>query len=215
MIEPHKDQPILRAGAALDQAPAAMILMHGRGAGAEDILGLAEHLDRPDLAYLAPEAADRTWYPYRFTAPLDANQPGLDSALELLTDLIAEVAAAGIPAERLILLGFSQGACLVSEFAAHTGGRFGAIAALSGGVIGPTLEAGRYRGNLAGTPALFGCSDIDPHIPLTRVQETTALYQRLGAAVTERIYPGMGHSVNEDELNWVQAAIDQITIKAA
>jgi len=210
MIDPHRDQPVLRAGATLEGAKAAMILLHGRGAGAEDILGLAGHLDREEIAYLAPEAAGWTWYPHPFMAPVATNEPWLSSALQLVDRLVGEVVAAGIPLARLVLLGFSQGACLASEYAARKGGRFGGIAVLSGGVIGPTVEEQRYSHQLAGTPVLFGCSDVDPHIPVDRVNASAELFRARGAEVTERIYRGMGHSVNEDELVWVRGAVDKL-----
>ena len=210
MIDPHRGQPVLHAGAPLAEAGAAAILIHGRGAGAEDILGLAAYLDRPGVAFMAPEAAGRTWYPHPFMSPLAVNEPWLTSALLWVGRLVDEVAAAGIGAEKLVLLGFSQGACLTSEYVARNGRRYGAVAALSGGLIGPLIEPQRYPNGLDGTPAFFGCSDVDPHIPVERVKQTAALYRERGAVVTENIYRGMGHSVNEDELMWVRAAIDRI-----
>lgn len=196
---PHQGQPVLTYGRPLADASAAMILVHGRGAGAADILSLAPEVPHPGLAYLAPEAARRTWYPYSFLAPWEANEPGISSGLARLGELVARVEAAGIPAERIILGGFSQGACLVSEFAAQNPRRYGGLLIFSGGVIGPLGMARTYTGSLAGTPVFIGCSDVDHHIPLARVEETAAIMQSLGADVTKRIYPNMGHTINQDE----------------
>lgn len=201
---PHQRQPVLSAGAPLAAAHSAMIMLHGRGASAEDILGLAAEFDQPDVAYLAPQAANHTWYPNRFTAPIASNEPYLSSALQRVRELLNHVAAAGIPAARTLLLGFSQGACLVCEFTARNPQRYGGVAVLSGGLIGPDATPRDYAGSLDGTPILLGCSDIDPHIPLYRVQASTQVLQRMGADVTERIYPRMGHTVNEDEISFVQ-----------
>lgn len=201
---PHQGQPVLAAGVPLAEAQAAMIMVHGRGASAEDILGLVDEIDHPGFAYLAPQAANHTWYPYRFLAPIEQNEPYLSSALDVIGDMLHEISAAGIPPERVILLGFSQGACLAIEFAARNARRYGGVAVLSGGVIGPEGAPRDYSGSFDSTPILLGCSDIDPHIPLYRVQETTQIVQRMGANATERIYPGMGHTVNDDEIQFVQ-----------
>jgi len=200
----HRGQPILAAGRPLAEAEAAMVLVHGRGGSPEDLLGLAADLNRPELAYVAPQAAGHTWYPYSFLAPLAQNEPGLSSALELLGDLVAHLEQGGIPAERIVLLGFSQGACLSLEFAARNARRYGGVVALSGGLIGPPGTPRDYTGSLAGTPVFLGCSDRDPHIPKERVDESAAVFEKMGAAVTERIYPGMGHTVNEDEMDFVR-----------
>lgn len=196
----HGGQPVLFAGAQLGESRAAMILVHGRGADARDILGLAEYFGRPDIAYLAPEAAGHSWYPNRFLIPVEQNEPYLSSALGVLGTLVADLEKAGIGAERLFLLGFSQGACLSLEFAARNPRRYAGVIALSGGLIGASVDASRYHGSLAGTPVFLGCSDIDPHIPLARVKESSAVMAALGAEVTERIYPGMGHTVTGDEV---------------
>jgi predicted esterase len=193
---------VLNAGRPLAEADSAVILVHGRGGSAEDLLALGAELQHPEFAYLAPQAAGQSWYPYSFLAPLPQNEPWLSSALELLGDLVAHVESGGIPAERITLLGFSQGACLSTEFAARNGRRFGGIIALSGGLIGPPGTPRDYPGSLAGTPVFFGCSDRDPHIPRERVDES--------AAVTERIYPGLGHTVNEDELDFVRGLLGGI-----
>ncbi|MES1245155.1 MAG: dienelactone hydrolase family protein [Acidobacteriota bacterium] len=195
---------VLAAGTPLGQAKAAMILVHGRGAPAEDILDLGRELDRPDLAYLAPQAPEHAWYPYSFLAPLEANEPGLSNGLALLGHLVERLEGAGIPPERTVLLGFSQGACLSLEFAARNAKRYGGVIGLSGGLIGPPGTSRDYPGSLAETPVFLGCSDRDPHIPLARVKETSEVLERMGARVTERIYPAMGHTVNEDELKYVR-----------
>lgn len=205
--DPHKLQPVLHAGAPIDRARLAAIMVHGRGAGAEDMLGLAAELRLDDVAFLAPQAADYTWYPNRFMAPLASNEPWLTSALEKIAGLVAEAAGAGLGAERVVLIGFSQGACLASEFAARHARRYAAVVALSGGVIGPPGTPREYTGSFAGTPAFFGCSDIDPHIPVERVRESAEIFRRMGASVDERIYPRMGHTVNRDELDAVRALL--------
>jgi predicted esterase len=205
MKGPHQDQPLLVRGAALDRARAAMVLVHGRGDSAAGIMTLAQELAQPDIAYLAPQAAGGQWYPNRFIAPLTSNEPGLSSGLQAIGDALAKAADAGIPPERVILLGFSQGACLALEFAARNARRYGGVAGLSGGLIGPDGTPRYYPGSLAGTPVLLGCSDVDFHIPLQRVHESAEVLGRLGAQVDERIYPGMGHTINQDELDAVQA----------
>lgn len=208
--DPHRGQAVLAAGKPLAEAEAAMVLVHGRGASAADILGLAGDLDRPDVACLAPEAAGHAWYPFSFLAPLERNEPYLTSALSLLGDVVARVTSAGIPAERVLLLGFSQGACLVLEYVARHPERYGGVAALTGGLIGPDGTPRDYTGSLDGTPVFLGTSDPDPHVPLARVEETAAVLERMGADVTTRIYPGMGHTVNRDELAHVRELLDRL-----
>jgi predicted esterase len=177
-----------------------MILVHGRGATADDILSLAHELHHPDFAYLAPQAAGYTWYPYSFLAPIADNEPGISSGILRLEELVAEVSAAGIPAERTVIGGFSQGACLALEFVARHARRYGGVLGFSGGLIGPEGTPRAYEGSLDGTPVFLGCSDVDPHIPRQRVEDTAAVLAALGGAVTVRLYPNMGHTVNEDEL---------------
>ncbi len=208
---PHQGQPVLAAGEPLERARAAMVLVHGRGATAQDILTLAGELDQPGFAYLAPQAAGSTWYPYSFLAPIERNEPYLSSALATLDQLLAHIAAAGIPAERTILLGFSQGACLATEFAARNARRYGGLVGLSGGLIGPDGTPRDYPGSLDGTPVFLGCSDVDPHIPAARVQHSAEVLRGLGGDVTARLYSGMGHTVNEDEIEAVQAIMAKLT----
>lgn len=201
----HHGQPVRVAGREATEAEAAMILVHGRGGTAEDILRLAGQLGRDDFCYMAPQAAGRTWYPFRFLSPLEQNEPHLSSALRVLDDLLEQLEGAGIPAERVFLLGFSQGACLTLEWLARNARRYGGAAGLSGGLIGPPGRDFAFDGSLAGTEVFLGCSDIDPHIPLERVEETAAALAELGASVTKRIYPGMGHTINADEIDHVRA----------
>jgi phospholipase/carboxylesterase len=207
----HGDQSVETAGEQLEEASAAVLMLHGRGAAPGSVLALAREFDAPGVAYLAPAAARRTWYPNPFTAPTESNQPHLDSALAALGDRLTAVEEAGVPPGRTVLLGFSQGACLASEFAARNPRRYGGIVALSGGLIGPEVAPGDYAGDLAGTPAFVGCSDVDPHIPIERVEATSAILEHLGADVTERIYPGMGHTINAEEVERVGDIIEGLT----
>lgn len=205
--DPHKGQPVLRQGPTVDEARLAVILVHGRGGSAEDMLGLVQELRTDDVYCLAPQAAGQSWYPRSFMAPVQQNEPGISSGLALLSRLVDELHSQGIPSRRVALLGFSQGACLSLEFVARQGRRFAAAIGLSGGLIGAPGDPYRYSASLDGTPVLLGCSDIDPHIPLRRVQESAQVFRRLGAAVDERIYPGMGHTVNDDELQAARALL--------
>lgn len=208
---PHQGEPTRTAGASLDAADTAVVLVHGRGATAASILELAGEFDHEGVAYLAPQAARRTWYPNSFLAPVETNEPGRSSGLARIDELVTDATAAGLPTERVVLCGFSQGACLASEYVARTPRRYGGIAALSGGLIGESIDPDAYDGDLEGTPAFLGCSDVDPHIPVERVRETTAVLDELGATVDERLYEGMGHTVNDDELAAVSALIGRAT----
>jgi phospholipase/carboxylesterase len=201
---PHQGQPIRMAGEPISRARAAMLMVHGRGASAADILSLADELAQPGFAYLAPQAAGNTWYPNRFLVPVAQNEPWLSSALAFLGVVLGEIINAGIPYERIMLLGFSQGACLTLEYAARHARRYGGIAGLSGALIGPDDAPRDYPGSLAGTPVFLGCSDVDFHVPKERVSQTAEVLTRLGAEVTERLYPGMGHNVNQDEIDFVR-----------
>ncbi len=188
-----------------------MILVHGRGASAADILGLADELRDPDLAYLAPEASGGAWYPDSFLAPLARNEPWLTSALKALGRLVAQASAAGIPTSRVILAGFSQGACLATEFVARHANRYGGLVAFTGGLIGPPGTAFAYGGELAGTPVFLGAGDPDPHVPWARVEETASVLSRLGGQVTLRRYPGMPHTINRDEIDEARKIVIQVT----
>jgi phospholipase/carboxylesterase len=194
---------IVSSGAPLARARAAAILVHGRGSNAEDILGLADEFAQDDIAYLAPQAPGGSWYPYSFLAPLEQNEPHLSRALATLGAVLEQVAREGFTPERVALIGFSQGGCLALEYVARNAKRYGAVAGLSAGLIGPPGTPRNYAGSLASTPVFLGCSDIDSHIPLARVHESRDVLTRMGAAVTERIYPGMGHTVNSEEIEHV------------
>ena len=206
-LDPHRGQPVLTFGAPIAGARVAMIMVHGRGASAEDMAGLAAELRTTEIAFLAPQAAGRTWYPYSFLSPIEENEPGITSGLTVIAGLIDHLVAQQVPHERIALLGFSQGACLALEFAARHPRRYQAVVGLSGGLIGPPGTPRDYPGTLAGTPVVLGCSDIDSHIPLVRVHETAEVFRRMAASVDERIYPRMGHTVNEDELEAVKALL--------
>lgn len=207
MLDPHSGQPVLRQGPDPRAARVTMILLHGRGASAADILGLAEELRTNDVAYIAPEAAGATWYPFSFLAPMSENEPGLSSALKVIDGLVSGLERQQVPAERIAILGFSQGGCLALEYAARHARRYAAIVGLSGGLIGPPGTPRNYAGSCEGAPVFLGCSDVDAHIPLNRVHESAEVFRRLAASVDERIYPGMGHTVNRDELEAVRALL--------
>ncbi len=206
-MDPHAGQPVLRSGAALTDARLVAILLHGRGASAEDILGLASEFGLTDVAYVAPQAAGNTWYPYSFLTPMEKNEPNLSSALGTVAAAIADLGQRGVPADRVALIGFSQGACLALEYAARHARHYALVAAYSGGLIGPPGTPRDYPGSFDGTPIFLGCSDIDAHIPLERVKESADVCRRMGAAVDERIYAGMGHLVNMDEITAVRSLL--------
>jgi len=208
--DPHQGQPIRMAGAPLESARAAMLMLHGRGARAEDILALAQLFPYPGFAQMAPQAAGNAWYPNRFLVPLEENEPWLSSALALVGNSFAQIIQAGIPAERIILLGFSQGACLALEFAARHAQRYGGLVGLSGALIGPDDTPRDYPGSLVGTPVFLGCSDVDFHVPKERVDQTAEVLKKLGGDVTERLYPNMDHSVNHDEIDFVRGMMQEM-----
>ena len=188
-----------------------MIMVHGRGAGPGDILSLAPAIGRPQIACIAPAAAGGTWYPFSFLAPRAQNEPGLSSALSVLASLVDDLITRGVPSHKIVLLGFSQGACLAAEFSIRHPRRYGGVLVLSGGLIGPPGTTwSDVTGTLDGTPVFLGCSDVDGHIPKERVIESEAEFTRLGARVTRTLYPGMGHLVNEDEIAHVQAVLDAV-----
>jgi phospholipase/carboxylesterase len=205
--DPHADQPVRQAGVPPEEADAAVVMVHGRGATAESILAMSGEMDVEGVAYVAPQAAARTWYPNSFLQPVETNEPGRSSGLRKIAGVLEDLAAAGVPAERTVLMGFSQGACLTTEYAARNPRRYGGVAALSGGLIGPEIDEDAFDGSVEGTSVFLGCSDVDPHIPVDRVHETRRVFERLGAAVTEEIYEGMGHTVNEAELEHVRALV--------
>lgn len=210
LVPPHGGQPVLRAGAPLDEARAAVIMVHGRGAGPANILDLAPHVGHDGVAYLAPAASGGTWYPRSFMAPIEENEPGISSGIAVVHSLIEEVIAAGITSDRLVLLGFSQGACLTSTAAQRRPDRYGGVLVFSGGLIGPPGITWKETGDFRSTPAFFGCSDVDAHVPEARVLDSAAVFERMGASVTTRIYPGMGHLVHEDEILFARDLLSQL-----
>jgi phospholipase/carboxylesterase len=210
----HRAEDTLSAGAPAKSAKAAVILVHGRGATPESMLPLADAFGRDDVLYLAPRASGNTWYPNSFLAPIEANEPWLSSALSVLQTLVERLSGDGFPHERVGIVGFSQGACLTSEFIARNPQRYGLAGVLTGGLIGPAGTPRKYPGSLDGTPVFLGCSDIDFHVPIERVHETRDVLTALGATIDERIYPGMGHTVNDDEVRAVRVLIDGLATGA-
>lgn len=201
------NKKVITSGKPLAEAQKVLIMIHGRGADAHDILSVADYLQVKDFALFAPDATNHTWYPYSFLAPQEENEPWLSSALNVMKDIMEDVITAGILPENIYFLGFSQGACLTLEFTTRYAQRFGGVVAFSGGLIGQTLNLQNYNSDFAQTPIFLGCSDIDPHIPLARVNESAKILQDKNARVTEKVYPQMGHTINEDEINWVNANI--------
>ncbi|HZI99220.1 MAG TPA: alpha/beta hydrolase [Gemmatimonadaceae bacterium] len=210
MAGPHQGMPVRTMGVPLEKARAAMVMVHGRGATAESILSLVPALTPQGFAFLAPQASGNTWYPNSFMAPMPSNEPGISSGITAIADVIAMISDAGIPLEKTMLLGFSQGACLSVEYAARNAARYGGIAVLSGGLIGPDGTPRNYVGSFDDTPVFFGCSDIDGHIPALRVTESASALRHMGARVTMKLYPGMGHLVNEDEIAAVNSIMQEV-----
>lgn len=207
---PHQGQPVRVSGTPLNRAQAALLLLHGRGARAEDILTLTDVLDLPGFAYLAPQAAGNSWYPERFLAPLASNQPWLSSALDFVGDVLNRIGDAGIAPERTVLLGFSQGACLTLEFAARNARRYGGVVGFSGALIGPDETRRDYAGSLAGTPVFLGCSDVDIHVPKERVWQAAEELRNLGGEVRVQLYPNMDHTVNQAELDFARTMMQAL-----
>jgi predicted esterase len=203
---PHAGQPVVLAGRRPQEAAAAVVLIHGRGGNAEGMLSLASELDWPQFSYLAPQAVDNTWYPFSFLAPVEDNEPWLSSALAVVECTLEHAQEAGIPPHRTVLLGFSQGACLALEFVARRPRRLGGVVAWSGALI----QARPAEGALDGTPVFLGCSDRDPHVPLDRFQDTAVAMRTGGGDVTERVYPGMGHTVNPEEIAALRALMGEV-----
>lgn len=207
---PHQNEETVIAGAGHEKAAAAMILIHGRGATAESILMLADEFEEESILYAAPQASGFQWYPYSFLAPTDRNEPGLSSGLQVIFNTITDLESKGIPRKKIIIAGFSQGACLASEFVARHPARYGGLLAFSGGLIGDELSADNYQGSLHGTPCFLGCSNIDPHIPLERVHESENILRGMGADAMAKIYKGMGHTINQDEIEEAQIIINSV-----
>jgi len=207
---PHARARIVTAGRPATDAGSALVLIHGRGASAEDIMALARTLDAPESALVAPQAQQGTWYPYSFLAPLERNEPHLSSALMLVGAIVGILEENGIPKARQLLLGFSQGGCLALEFVGRNARRYGGVAGMSAGLIGPPGRQWDFGGSLEGTPVFIGCSDRDPHIPQERVEESGRELARIGGALDVRIYPGLGHTVNRDELDRLQQMVEAV-----
>jgi phospholipase/carboxylesterase len=210
LSDPHANQPVATGGPAVDDADLVLLLMHGRGATAQSMLSLLDALGLETVAAIAPQAAGNTWYPNSFLAPMESNQPFLDSALARIETIVADLLSHGIPSNRIALLGFSQGACLTLEFTARHSRHYGAVIGLTGGLIGPPGTARNYTGSLTGTPVFLGSSDPDPHVPFQRVQETQTVLTRMGAAVELRRYPGMPHTINDEELDVARTLLQRI-----
>lgn len=191
---------IVTAGVPLAEAKKALVMVHGRGSSANDILSLAPHLSVRDFALAAPQATGNTWYPYSFMAPAVQNEPWLSSAIAVLRELVDEIVAGGIPARNIYLLGFSQGACLTLEFSARYAEPFGGIVAFTGGLIGKSIQTENYQGDFQRTPVFMGSGDPDPHVPVSRVNESSEILRKMNATVTEKIYPGRPHTISADEI---------------
>lgn len=200
-VSPHGAAGVLTTGAEISSAAAAMIMIHGRGATAEGILDLAQYFNNEQIAYIAPQAAGNVWYPYSFLAPTIHNEPGLSSSLQLISDLVDHVVRSGIADEKIMILGFSQGACLALEWSARTARNLSAVFGLSGGLIGESVDRTRYTGNVKNTFVFLGCSDVDFHIPKERVIETARVFESMGANVSMNLYPNMAHTVSQDEID--------------
>ncbi len=211
--DPPAGQPVRSAGMPAGEAGGAILALHGRGARAEDIISLTEQLNLPSFAVFAPQAANHAWYPNRFLAPLSSNEPWLSSAMALVERTLDRIAGAGIPPERTLLLGFSQGACLALEFAARHARRYGGLVGLSGALIGPDGTPRAYPGSLSGTPVFLGCSDVDPHVPKECIAQSAGVLRSLGGEVTQRLYPGLAHTVNQDEIALVRRMAQGIARK--
>lgn len=210
-IDPHKDQPIFHMGAVPDETKGAVLLLHGRGASAEDILSLSMELEVPGFQFIAPQAASFSWYPGRFLDPIQSNEPWLTSALKVVSRSMDHLTANGTTHEQIILMGFSQGACLALEYAARQPQRYGGVVGLSGGLIGADEEQEEREGSLAGTPVFLGCSQNDPHIPQDRFEDSARKLATMGADVTARLYPNLGHSINQDELDFVRNLMETLS----
>jgi glyoxalase family protein len=208
-IDPHAGRPVLAAGVPLAEARAVVVLAHGRGADARDILGLAQHFVVPGVAYLAPDAAGNAWYPARFMEPMERNEPWLSSALAFVDRVVRTAREAGVADERLVLGGFSQGACLTLEYAARNARRYGGLVAFAGGLIGPDGAPRDDAGAFDGTPAFIGVGDQDAHIPVARATHSAEVLTRLGADVDLRVYPGLPHTVVQDQVDAARAIIER------
>ena len=213
MESPHRKQPVVSKGAPLDKARGAVVILHGRGASAEDILGLTDELQVPEFAYLAPQAAGHTWYPNSFLAPIERNEPWLSSALELVGSILGNLRSVGMFSRSVALLGFSQGACLATEFIARNPTQYAGLISFTGGLIGPEGTKFHYSGDLEGTPCFLGAGDPDPHVPWKRVKESATRLSSMGGNVTLQRYPGLGHTINKDEILAARQILEAIPRK--
>lgn len=211
MHNPHEGQPVAVRGRPLEESHAVVILMHGRGGTTDDILELSAYFKNDSFTYLAPAASNNTWYPYPFMAPIEKNEPYLSYALAVYDRLIQELLEKGFTKRQIVLAGFSQGACLTAEYAVQHADRYGGILVFTGGLIGPEGTEWHYPGSFQGTPVFFGTSDVDPFVPLTRVQESAAIFDQMGANVTKRIYANMEHIVNNDEIGAARTILHQVS----
>ncbi|MGM0745613.1 alpha/beta hydrolase [Rhodohalobacter sp.] len=209
---PHQKSKTVAAGVNPENADGAIIMIHGRGATAESIITIANEFDAKNLHFVAPQASGNTWYPNSFMAPSERNEPGISSGLQAIFNIITNLEEQGIPKRKIIILGFSQGACLATEFVARHPARYGGLIAFSGGMIGKgdTVNPYNYTGSLDGTPYLVGCSDKDAHIPVERVEESVQIMKKLGASINKKIYPDMGHTIIRDEIEEAQKIIEAI-----
>ncbi len=212
--DPHRGSEEVWFGPTLEAAESAVVLIHGRGDSARGILALAPELQAPRTTFVAPQASGFSWYPHSFLSEVELNEPWFSSALERIEAAVTAVGTV-IPDQRVVLMGFSQGACLALEFAARNTRRYGGVVAFSGGLIGADGTPRDYPGSWEGTPVFLGCSDVDPHIPVGRVQESTQVMNGLGGEVEERIYPGMGHTINEDEIAWASRLLTSISTEGS
>jgi predicted esterase len=210
-MQPHVGQPVETRGPKPEEARAAVIMIHGRNAMPRSILELVSLIGLKDVHYVAPAAANNTWYPYSFLSEIEKNEPGISSGYFVIDGLVNDLLARGLTRERILLLGFSQGGCLASTYAARHAARYGGVFALSGGLIGPPGTEWNFNGSFEGTPVFLGCSDIDSHIPAERVEESAEVFRRMGANVTKRIYPNMAHTVNNDEIIFVKQILSSIS----
>ncbi len=210
MSNPHKGQPVATRGKPLNESRGAVVMMHGRGRDTDDILGVAERVGDDNFTYLTPAAKDNSWYPYSFLEPIEKNEPHLSHALEVFDDIVNEVVEKGIPKRQVVLAGFSQGACLTAEYAVRHAERYGGILIFTGGLIGPPGMRWEYEGSFDGTPVFLGTSDVDEFVPEQRVRETAEIFEKMGANVALRVYPGMEHVVNDGEIAVAKKILQEV-----
>ncbi|MFC6996676.1 alpha/beta hydrolase [Rufibacter roseus] len=201
---------IITQGKTVSETRKALVMIHGRGATAESILSLAEYLPVEEFSLYAPQATNHSWYPYSFMAPAAQNQPALDSALEMIDGVVQSILDQGVKSQNIYLLGFSQGACLTSEYATRNAQKYGGLLLFTGGLVGQELEKANYKGDFAGTPVLITTGDPDPHVPVSRVEETQAIMEELGAVVTKKIYKGRPHTILQEEIELAKEILERV-----